>query len=418
MPHPLSSAPLSSAPWLRYLIAAAVLAALLALALWPARHPVDRATVLQGTVRESFEAEGRARVQQRFVLSAPVAGVVERLEWEPGERVQAGQVLVRLRPLASPALDARSRAQARAQAAAAQSSYAAAQAEAAAAAQTAQLAASAADRAQALAAQGMVSAAALQQAQTQREASAQRAQSALWQQGSARYQLEAARAALLAHDPARPAEAALLLRAPIDGVLLRRHFQSERAVPLGEPILELGNPQALEVEADVLSADAVRLRPGMAVELLRWGGPAMLKAVVQRIEPAAFTQVSALGVQEQRVRVWLKLLDEPATWAGLGEGYRVQARFVLRSVPEALYLPSAAVFRHTGTNDLDGAAGTRTEPGWAVYRIEGQRARLQTVQLGLQGDGRVQILAGLQAGDEVVLHPPRQLSDGAWLRLR
>ena len=410
--------PLPSAPWLRYLIAAAVLAALLALALWPARHLVDHATVRQGTVRESFEAEGRARVQQRFVLSAPVAGVVERLEWEPGERVQAGQVLVRLRPLASPALDARSRAQAQAQAAAAQASYAAAQAEAAAAAQTAQLAASAADRAEALAAQGMVSAAALQQAQTQRETSAQRAQSALWHQGSARYQRDAARAALLAHDPARPAEAALLLRAPIDGVLLRRHLQSERAVPLGEPILELGNPQALEVEADVLSADAVRLRPGMAVELLRWGGPATLNAVVHRIEPAAFTQVSALGVQEQRVRVWLALRDEPAAWAGLGEGYRVQARFVLRSVPEALYLPSAAVFRHRSTNGAGGAGGTGTEPGWAVYRIDGQRARLQAVQLGLQGEGRVQILAGLQAGDQVVLHPPRQLSDGAWLRLR
>jgi HlyD family secretion protein len=410
--------PLPSAPWLRYLIAAAVLAALLALALWPARHLVDHATVRQGTVRESFEAEGRARMQQRFVLSAPVAGVVERLEWEPGERVQAGQVLVRLRPLASPALDARSRAQAQAQAAAAQSAYAAAQAEAAAAAQTAQLAASAAERAEALAAQGMVSAAALQQAQTQRETSAQRAQSALWHQGSARYQRDAARAALLAHDPARPGAAALLLRAPIDGVLLRRHLQSERAVPLGEPILELGNPQALEVEADVLSADAVRLRPGMAVELLRWGGPATLNAVVHRIEPAAFTQVSALGVQEQRVRVWLALRDEPAAWAGLGEAYRVQARFVLRSVPEALYLPSAAVFRHRSANGAGGAGGTRTEPGWAVYRIDGQRARLQAVQLGLQGEGRVQILAGLQAGDQVVLHPPRQLSDGAWLRLR
>jgi len=410
--------PLPAAPWLRYLIAAAVLAALLALALWPARHLVDHATVRQGTVRESFEAEGRARMQQRFVLSAPVAGVVERLEWEPGEHVQAGQVLVRLRPLASPALDARSRAQAQAQAAAAQSSYAAAQAEAAAAAQTAQLAASAADRAEALAAQGMVSAAALQQAQAQRETSAQRAQSALWHQGSARYQRDAARAALLAHDPARPGAAALLLRAPIDGVLLRRHLQSERAVPLGEPILELGNPQALEVEADVLSADAVRLRPGMAVELLRWGGPATLQAEVRRIEPAAFTQVSALGVQEQRVRVWLALRDEPAAWAGLGEGYRVQARFVLRSVPEALYLPSAAVFRHRSTNGAGGAGGTGTEPGWAVYRIDGQRARLQAVQLGLQGEGRVQILAGLQTGDQVVLHPPRQLSDGAWLRLR
>ncbi len=261
----------------------------------------------------------------------------------------------------------------------------------------------------------MVSAAALQQAQAQRDESAQRAQSAQWLQGSARYQRDAARAALLAPEAQHPSGAALLLRAPIDGVLLRRHFQSERAVPLGEPILELGNPEALEVEADVLSADAVRLRPGMAVELRRWGGPVTLNAAVRRIEPAAFTQVSALGVQEQRVRVWLALRDAPAAWAGLGEGYRVQARFVLRAVPEALYLPSAAVFRHGDTGAADGHGA---EPGWAVYRIEGQRARLQPVQLGLQGEGRVQILAGLQAGDEVVLHPPRQLSDGAWLRPR
>ena len=153
---------------------------------------------------------------------------------------------------------------------------------------------------------------------------------------------------------------------------------------------------------DVLSSDAVRLSKGAVVELLRWGGGPVLQGAVARVEPGAFTKTSALGVEEQRVWVTVELLSPREQWSALGEAYRVHARFVLRSADGAVTIPSGALFRPTG----DG------EDRWAVFRVEGGKARLREVCIGLQGEGRVQITEGLNADDEVVLHPPRDLSDG------
>lgn len=383
---------------LRLILIAATGAALLALALWPETLRVDSAPVELGRVRETLEAEGRTRVRERHVIAAPMAAQARRLTLEPGDPVKAGEALLTLEPLATPALDARSRAQAEAQIEAASAQRLAAAAEARAADSAAALARAELLRQQGLAAQGMVSPAALQQAETAAQRAELAAQGARFREATAGHQWQAAQAALTAAGPG--GRAALVLTAPLDGVVLRRHYQSARSVQAGEPLLEIGDPRALEVEVDVLSADAVRLRPGQAVELTRWGGEPALEGRVQRIEPGAFAKVSALGVEEQRVWVIVELLSPRERWQRLGEGYRVLARFVLAQQDDALQVPTSAVFRQP-----DGSA--------ALFRIEGGRARLQPVELGLQGEGRSAIRRGLSQGDRVVLHPPRELEDGA-----
>lgn len=387
---------------LRYTLLAIVGVALLAMALWPETLRVDSAVVERGTVRDSFEAEGRTRVRDRYVITAPMAALARRLALEPGDRVQAGQPLVTLDPVATPTLDARSRAQSAAQVAASEAQAQAAAAEARAADSAATLARAELERLQPLARQGMVTAATLQQAEIALQRSELAAQSARFRHATAQHQWQAARAALTAAGPG--GGAALVLEAPVAGVVLKRNYQSARAVQAGEALLEIGDPAALEVEVDVLSADAVRLQEGRPVELSRWGGGPALAGRVRRVEPGAFTKVSALGVEEQRVWVMVTLSSPREQWERLGEAYRVQARFVLQQADDVLFVPGSAVFRRP-----DGQ-------GWAVFRIAGGRARLQPVEIGLQGEGRSVITHGLAVGDRVVLHPPRELSDGARVR--
>ncbi len=389
------------ARWFRYVLLALVVLTLATLALWPASVRVDSAVVERGTVRDTFEAEGRTRVRHRYVITAPMTATVRRIGLEPGDPVEAGQVLATLDAATSPALDDRARAQARAQLAAAQALAQAARVDAESAERAAALARSELDRLRPLAAQGMVPQDTLQRAETDAQRSALALQGARFRQATAAHQQEAARALLQPVVPGGTGAAVLQLKAPASGVVLRRPVQSARTVQPGEPLLEIGDPSALEVEVDVLSADAVRLRAGQPVELLRWGGAPPLAGEVRRIEPVAFTKVSALGVEEQRVWVIVDILSPREQWAPLGEAYRVHARFVLQTATDTLHLPSGALHR-------SGSSGA----GWAVFRIESGKARLQAVETGLQGEGRTEIRQGLAAGDRVVLHPPRELTDG------
>ena len=391
---------------LRIGLVAGVGALLVALALWPTTVRVDSTVAKTDTVRETFEAEGRTRVRDRYVITAPLAGTIRRIDLSAGDAVKAGQALVTLDPVATPTLDARTRAQAQAQLAAAEAQLATAEAEEGAAREAASLARSELQRQEALAAQSMVSQQALQQARTLQERADWQARSARFQVATAKHQVSAAQAVLQPGGPQGAAPGTTAIRSPVDGVVLRRHAQSARPVQAGEPLLDIGDPAALEVEVDVLSSDAVRLNKGAAVELLRWGGGPVLQGAVARVEPGAFTKTSALGVEEQRVWVTVELLSPREQWSALGEAYRVHARFVLRSVDGAVTIPSGALFRPTG-GDQGG-----NKDRWAVFRVEGGKARLRDVRVGLQGEGRVQVTNGLNAGDEVVLHPPRELSDG------
>lgn len=389
---------------LRYLVAGLVVLALVAIALWPAAIPVDSGTVGRGPVQETVEAEGRTRLRDRYVVAAPVAALARRLEFEPGDRVEAGTVLVVLDPVAAAMLDSRSRAEAEARLAAARAQLAAAREDAQAAeARAVQVAAEAA-RQQTLRQRGLVAAEAAERAATEDVRAAREAASARFREATARHEVAAAAAVLERGAGDATQRAALELTAPVAGVVLRRHFESARPVQAGEALIEIGDPGGLEVEVDVLSADAVRLREGMRVELLRWGEVRPLAGRVRRIEPGGFTKFSALGVEEQRVWVLVEITSPREEWPALGEAYRVNARFVLREKRETLRAPASATFRSDG--------------GMAVFRIDGGRARLVPVHTGLQGDGWIEVEDGLREGDRLVLHPDRELEDGARLQVR
>lgn len=243
---------------------------------------------------------------------------------------------------------------------------------------------------------------AAERAETERERTAREAASAHHRQATAEHQMRAAEAMLVRGG--RNGAVEFELTAPVDGVILRRHVESARPVQAGEPLVEIGDPAQLEVEVDVLSADAVRLRENMRAELLRWGGEPALPGRVRRIEPGGFTKTSALGVEEQRVWTIVELTGEPEAWQRLGESYRVNARFVLDERENALRVPASAVFHHAD--------------GHAVFRIDGRRARLTPVQTGLHGGGWAEILDGLDEGARVVVHPGRALEDGTRVRER
>jgi HlyD family secretion protein len=222
----------------------------------------------------------------------------------------------------------------------------------------------------------------------------------------ARHELAAARTALAhsaAEDTGAPAER-VAVRAPTAGRVLKVFHESEGVVDAGAPLLEVGDPRALEVEVDVLSEDAVRIQPGMRVLFERWGGPLPLEGRVRVVEPVGFTKVSALGVEEQRVLVIADIVSDVRQWERLGDGYRVEARFLLWEGEGVLQVPATAVF------PVDG--------GWAVFVLEDGRARRRAVTVGHRNGVAAEVLDGLVAGDPVVVHPDRGLEDGARVTVR
>lgn len=394
---------MATAKRFRYGLLALLLLALVALALWPDQRLVDSASAARGQVREIVEAEGRTRLHDRYRIASPVNGIARRLSREPGATLVAGDILVEIDPLASSALDPRSRAEARARLDSAR-----ARERAAAAAREASIAAAGqasrdAERLRRLSEQGLVPVEQAEQAASLQRQLDRAAASARFEAAAAAHEAELAAATL--QDAGRDgAGEPISLRSPVDGLLLRRYFESEQPVAVGDPLLEVGDPTSMEIEVDVLSADAVRMREGMPVELLRWGKDAPLAGSIRRIEPAAFTKVSALGVEEQRV--WVRVgIDSPREhWDRLGDAYRVTARFILQGANDVLRVPTSALFR------LDG--------GWAVFRIEGGRARLQAVETGISGEGWTELRRGLAVGDAVIVHPERELADGERVKLR
>ncbi|MEZ5541344.1 MAG: HlyD family efflux transporter periplasmic adaptor subunit [Pseudomonadota bacterium] len=383
-----------------FILLAVAIAAALAWGFWPAPLLVERASVQRAPLTVTVEEEGMTRVKDRFVMSAPVAGYLQRIGLKVGDAVQQGQTVAVLEPLRPDVLDVRSRALADAKVAAARASVDAARQQAAAARAEAEFARSDHARKQQLQAQALVSREELDQAETRSRQAAAALRSAEFAVEVARYELEAAETALryTVSDTAADAHEAVAIKAPVDSRVLAVHHESEGVVATGEPLMEIGDPAALEVAVDVLSADAVRIRTGTRVELLRWGGPAPLVAVVRTVEPTGFTKISALGVEEQRVWVIADLGSPRTEWAQLGDGYRVEATFQLWQEQDVLQLPASALFR-VGAD-------------WSVYVIDHGRARLRKVDTGRSNGLATQILAGLEAGAAVILHPDDRIGDG------
>ncbi len=377
--------------------------ALVMLALWAlqsAPRPVDVVSVRRAALVQRFEEEGRTQLPRRWVLSAPIAGTLQRVSLMQGDAVKAGQALAVIEPARAMLLDPANRARLLAEEEAAQATMQAAQQRLVAAQADAGLASRDVHRMSTLAVSGMVSAAALDTS----EARLRRAQASASAAAADRRAAEQQRVALsaLLHGQGRAGGNQVVVRAPIDGVVLRRYLESSVPVQAGEPLLELGDLSQLQVMVQTLSQLAITLRPGMPAQILRWGGEGALPARVARIEPGAFTKVSALGVEEQRTQVWLYITAPHAQWAQLGDGYRVEVDFEVARRSDVLQVVASALFRE----------GRR----WAVYRVVGGRARLTYVETGAQGDNAVQIITGLRPGDTVIAYPDDRLSDGQRVR--
>ncbi len=385
---------------------AVLVAAGLVYGFMPRAVPVDLAEVTRAPLTVTVEEEGKTRVTERYTVSAPVAGFVRRIDLKAGDAVAAGQALAVIEPARAVALDPRSRAQAQAQVSAAQAALAAAQENARAAAAGAQLAQQERARAESLRQSNFVSAQVLDSARTAEtraraaEAAAQHAVRV------ARFELETARAAVASTARLQAGGAAerVQVRAPVAAHVLKLLHESEGAVAAGQPLLEIGDPASLEVEVEVLSTHAVKIAPGSKVILDRWGGAQPVAGTVRVVEPSGFTKISALGVEEQRVRVIVDFSSPREAWARLGDGYRVEARFVLWEGQDVLQLPTSALFRQG--------------EGWAAFVLDGRRVRLTPVEIGQRAGLASQVVSGLKAGDRVVAHPDETIEDGVRVKPR
>jgi HlyD family secretion protein len=382
-------------PWL----AGAALVALVVAGLWPKALPVESGTVARGPLSETVDEEGMTRVKNRYVVSAPIAGQLRRIDWKAGAEVVAGRTpLAVLEPAGADLLDVRAQAQAEARVRAAAAARAAAQAQQARAAAAAQMYATDFGRMQQLLAQRAISQQEFDAAQMRASTSAQEARAAAFGLQVAEFELEQARALQLRGTPTGGSGEPYTVTSPVGGRVLRVLQESARVVPAGFPLLEVGDPGDLEARIEVLSRDAVAIQPGARVLLEKWGGPAPLNGRVRIVEPSAFTKISALGVEEQRVYVVVDFLDPLEKRPTLGDAYRVEARIVTWESPDVLKAPAGALFQRGGA--------------WQTYVLDGGTARLRTVKVGHSSGLETEILEGLKAGEQVIVYPGDQIADG------
>lgn len=362
---------------------ALVLIFLLWLAFRPSPVVVEIGRVERGPLKVFVEEEGFTRVRDRYVVSAPVTGQLQRVELEAGDFVGAGDPLFHILPAPSALLDPRTVSELRERLRAAQASLQAAIA-------GSEFADAELERVRALVSRGALAARDLEAAEAEAEAARRRVQEGRAVAAALRAQLGR---------PSDQVGVALTIHAPVEGFVLRVLRESEGVVAAGSPILEMGDTRSLEVVTDLLSEDAARVEVGAEVHLERWGGDGALLARVRRIEPSGYTKISALGVEEQRVDVIIDLDEIPPV---LGDGYRVISRIVTFSEDEVVQVPMGALFRTGAT--------------WSAFRVKEGLAQLQPVTIGVRGEDRVQILDGLEPGDEVVLYPGDRIEEGSRVR--
>lgn len=376
-------------------------------AFWPSAMEVEVAQVTQGRFERAVQEDGKTRVRARYVVSTTVAGRLARILLVQGDRVQAGDTVAVVLPSAPALLDARSQAEQAARVGGAQAALAQAQAQVAAAAAALNQSRQDVLRNNALVRQGFVSAA---QGESMRLAEQLRGSELLAAQQAeqaARFNLEQARAPLQAYgaDGARPGGMGeVTVRSPVEGSVLKVLLQSEGVVQAGAGLVEIGDPGSLEVVVDILTEEAAQVQPGTPVQLLNWGGPGVLQGKVRYVEPAAFTKVSALGVEEQRVNVIADITSPPEVWKGLGDGFKVDVRLLVQVEEGAVMVPVSALF----------PVGSRS----GVFVLEAGHVRLQEVIVKARNGIQAWVPEGLAVGAQVVAYPDIKLLDGAKVKVR
>ncbi len=376
-------------------VAAAVVAAI---AFRPKPTEVEAARAVRGPLQVTIDEDGETRARDRFTLSAPVAGRVSRITLREGDQVVPETIIATISPLP---LDPRELAEIRARIDSAEARHREAEQ---------QLARWETDHAQAtrernrtrlLAADRLIAQKELELAESKEASAAKEVESAKFRLQSAAADLEREKAGLVSLQSQREAGKIVAIQAPVRSRILRILEKSERVVPSGTPIVVLSNPQKIEIVVDLLSSDAVKVKPGASVIIENWGGPCPLRARVRMVEPYGFTKVSALGIEEQRVNVIADFVDSPE---GLGDGYRVDARIVVWEASDVLKIPASALFR--------------TGQAWSVFTIENGRTSVAAVEVGHRNASEAEILKGLVENGQVILHPANDLKSGARVMIR
>jgi HlyD family secretion protein len=382
-----------TAIWALVFVVGAVLATLI---LRPAQLPVETTRVARGALRVTVDEDGETRAHDRFVVAAPIPGRLQRVELEEGDTVRENGIVATIDPLP---LNQQQREEVFARISAAEATKRQADARAAHAQADYELAKRDRSRAEQLGRDGVISAQNLEQARNAEITGAEELQAAKFNALAAASEVKVARSGLVGIADRGSFHKVISVQSPIAGKVLRVVEKSERVVQAGAPLVILGDPAKLEIVTDVLTTDAVNIKPGAPIFLEGWGGDHPLRAKVRLVEPAGFTKISALGVEEKRVNVIADFVDFPN---GLGDGFRVDSRIVTWQGEGLLKMPLSAAFR--------------SGDAWNVFVIESGRARQRVIEIGHRNQTEVEILKGISEGSEVILHPSNQMRDGARVR--
>jgi HlyD family secretion protein len=371
----------------------------------PRPIPVETATVTKGRFVATVDEDGKTRIRERYVVAAPLAGRLTRIRLKIGDRVSAGEVIAIILPSPAPFLDPRSRREAEERLGAAQAAVERAKAAVERAQAHADQATNELTRTRALVARGAATVQALERAELAMRVADRDLRAAELQQLAAQHELAQIRAVLARYRNGEDAAPeAWSVTAPVPGLVLKVALESETIVQPGSAIMEIGDPRDLEIVVDVLSTDAVEIRPEAEVVIENWGGPGVLTGRVRRVEPAAFTKISTLGVEEQRVNVLVDISSPPQQWAGLGDAYRVDARIAVFTREDATIVPAGALFRRGES--------------WNVFAVEDGRAQAREVTL-LRRSGRLAAVAsGLTPGERVIVYPSDRITSGVRVEVR
>jgi HlyD family secretion protein len=381
------------------ILAVTAAAILIALAFRPKPSEVEAARVVKGPLQVTVDEDGETRAHDRFTLAAPIAGRLSRIEFHEGDQVGPATVIATISPLP---LDSREVAEIRARIQSAEARKREADEQVARWESDHAQATRDLNRALLLAKDRIIGQQELEQAESKQQSIVKEVEAAKFRVQSAAADIDREKAGLVSLEaPQGQAGKLVAIRPPIRCRILRILEKSERVIPFGTPIIVMSNPQKIEIVVDLLSTDAVKVKPGATVIIENWGGPAPLRARVRTVEPFGFTKVSALGIEEQRANVIADFVDSPD---GLGDGYRVDARIVIWESPSVLKVPASALFR--------------LGQAWNVFAIENGRARHLPVEVGHRNASEAEIVNGLNDGAEVILHPSNDLTDGARVILR
>ena len=376
-------------------------AAIVGLFIWsftPKAVPVQTAEVTRGAYQQVIEEDGKTRVRERYVISAPLAGKVNRIALKAGDVVDKDQVVASIAPNTPVLLDVRAERELTERVGAAEAAKSRASAEVARVQATLEKAQADLSRVKKLAAGGFVSPTQLEQAELALKVNQRELEAARQAVHVAEHDVATARAALLQSRSGSSPGKRWEVRAPVAGSVLKVIQESEGVVSLGVPLLEIGNSADMEIVADVLSSDAVQIKPGALVKIERWGKPEPLQARVRRVEPSAFTKISALGVEEQRVNVVMDITSPPTIWSGLSDGYKVDTKIVVFTADNAIKVPVSALFRK--------------DSQWAVFVATNGRAHERAVQIARRSGLEAMVEKGLQPGEKVIVYPADAVKDG------